>query len=109
MGWKLPNRKLVMELEDFEGAEVTCKLDIKMKTFFELQELANAESTETIMKAYGIFGDEILLKWNFEQEDGTPIPATGEGMQELPPQLSIALLTNWVEAISKGKALSASK
>jgi hypothetical protein len=109
MGFKLPNRVLTMELEEYEGSEVKCRLDIKMKTFFELQELANAESTETIMKAYEIFGDEILIEWNFEQEDGTPLPANGKGMHELSPQISMSLLSNWVQQISKGKESSTNK
>ena len=88
MGFKIPNRKLVIELADFEGAEVTCLLDVKMKTFFSLQDLAS--DNKSIESAYTTFGNEILDSWNLETAEGKAIPATADGMLSIPPALAIA-------------------
>ena len=104
MGFKIPNRKLIIELSDYEGAEATCRLDVKMKTFFRLQDLASStEGTAGIEKSYKMFGEEILESWNFEDDNGKVIPATSEGMMEIPPSLSIALMSAWIDQIQMGK------
>ncbi len=104
MGYKIPNRKLVIELADYEGAEVTCLLDVKMKTFFGLQDLAS--DNESIESAYTTFGNEILESWNLETADGTAIPATADGMMEIPPAIAIALMNAWTEQVSSGGLVS---
>ena len=81
MGYKIPNRKLVIELSDYQGAEIKCLLDVKMKTFFSLQDLAS--DNDSIESAYTVFGNEILESWNLETADGTAIPANAEGMLEI--------------------------
>ena len=100
MGYKIPNRKLVIELADYEGAEVTCKLDVKMKTFFDLQDLTSDNTS--IVSAYTIFGDQILESWNLETAEGQKIPPTSDGMMEIPPAIAIALMNAWTEQVSSG-------
>ena len=107
MGYKIPNRKLVIELADYEGAEVTCLLDVKMKTFFGLQDLAS--DNKSIESAYTTFGNEILESWNLETADGKAIPATAEGMMEIPPAIAIALMSAWTEQVSSGGITSSTK
>jgi len=107
MGYKIPNRKLVIELADYEGAEVTCRLDVKMKTFFSLQDLASDNAS--IISAYTTFGNEILESWNFENENGEPIPADADGMLDIPPAIAIALMNAWTEQVSSGKMTSSTE
>jgi len=107
MGFKIPNRKLVIELADYEGAEATCRLDVKMKTFFSLQDLASDNAS--LESAYKTFGEEILESWNFENDSGKAIPATGEGMMEIPPAIAITLMNSWTEQISSGKMTSSTE
>jgi hypothetical protein len=107
MGFKIPNRKLVIELADYEGAEVTCKLDVKMKTFFSLQDLAS--DNDSIESAYTVFGDQILESWNFENENGEEIPATAKGMLEIPPSIAIALMSAWTQEVSSGGMTSSTE
>ena len=107
MGFKIPNRKLVIELADFEGAEVTCLLDVKMKTFFSLQDLAS--DNKSIESAYTTFGNEILDSWNLETAEGKAIPATADGMLSIPPALAIALMSAWTEQVSSGGLVSSTE
>jgi len=107
MGYKIPNRKLVIELADYEGAEVTCRLDVKMKTFFSLQDLASDNAS--IISAYTTFGNEILESWNFENENGEPIPADADGMLDIPPAIAIALMNAWTEQVSSGGMMSSTE
>jgi hypothetical protein len=107
MGYKIPNRKLVIELADYEGAEVTCKLDVKMKTFFDLQDLTSDNAS--IISAYTTFGNEILESWNFENESGESIPADATGMLDIPPAIAIALMNAWTEQVSSGGMMSSTK
>ena len=107
MGFKIPNRKLVIELADFEGAEVTCLLDVQMKTFFSLQDLAS--DNKSIESAYTTFGNEILDSWNLETAEGKAIPATADGMLSIPPALAIALMSAWTEQVSSGGLVSSTE
>ena len=107
MGFKIPNRKLVIELADYEGAEITCLLDVKMKTFFSLQDLAS--DNDSIESAYTVFGDQILESWNFENQNGEEIPATADGMMEIPPSIAIALMSAWTQEVSSGGMTSSTE
>tara|TARA_R110000765_G_scaffold65874_1_gene127668 strand:+ start:163 stop:543 length:381 start_codon:yes stop_codon:yes gene_type:complete len=98
-GWTIPKRELTIKLEgDFEGAELTCKLDVSIKIFLELQKLSSDAST--IVKSYEMFGNNILLNWNFTNEDGSKLPANGKGMLELTPAIAIGILGAWTNQAS---------
>ena len=98
-GWAIPKRDLTIKLSgDFEGAELTCKLDVSIKIFLELQKLSADAST--IVKSYEMFGDNILLNWNFTKEDGSKLPANGKGMLELTPAVAIGILEAWTTQAS---------
>jgi hypothetical protein len=97
--WIVPQRELTIDLTgDFAGAQVVCKLDVSIQTFLDLQQMSTSE--ESIIKSYNKFGEEILLSWNFTNSDGTDLPATGEGMLELPPAVAIGILGAWTREAS---------
>ena len=95
----VPQRELNINLEgDFGGAELTCKLDVSIKTFIELQKLSAHE--DTVIESYKMFGDEVLINWNFMDEKGKALPANGEGMLHLSPALAIGILGAWTTQAS---------
>jgi len=97
--WVVPQRELTIDLTgDFAGAQLVCKLDVTIQTFLDLQQLSVDENT--IIESYKRFGDEILLSWNFTKEDGSALPATGEGMLGLPPAVAIGILSAWTKEAS---------
>jgi hypothetical protein len=95
----VPQRELQINLEgDFGGAELTCKLDVSIGTFVELQKLSANEGT--VIDSYKKFGDEILISWNFTDAQGKPLPPNGEGMLALSPALAIGILGAWTSQVS---------
>jgi|TARA_B110000116_G_C16413185_1_gene392785 hypothetical protein len=97
--WIVPQRELTIDLTgDFVGAQLVCKLDVSIQTFLDLQQLSTNENT--LIKSYEMFGDEILLSWNFTKEDGSALPASGKGMLGLPPAVAIGILTSWTKEAS---------
>ena len=97
--WIVPQRELTIDLTgDFEGARLVCKLDVSIQTFLDLQSLSTDE--KTIIESYKKFGDEILLSWNFTNSEGAVLPATGQGMLDLPPAVAIGILGAWTKEAS---------
>ena len=79
-------------------AQLVCKLDVTIQTFLDLQSLSTDE--KTIIESYKKFGDEILLSWNFTNSEGAVLPATGQGMLDLPPAVAIGILGAWTKEAS---------
>ena len=56
-----------------------------------------------------MFGDEILEKWNIQDEDGSVLSADSVGFLTLPPALGTAILGAWADAASTSGEASASE
>ena len=86
---------------EYVGMVVEARLDVDMRTFFELQTLATDNSTPGNMEAaFAMFATQILESWNIQDEDGTTIPADADGFMALPPSLGTAILGAWSEAVT---------
>ncbi len=42
----------------------------------------------------------MLQSWNLENDDGTPVPADGEGMLQIPLDFATLIITQWVDTVS---------
>lgn len=101
MGYKVKKRTAVIKFAvdtDFAGAELKCLFDVPLKKLFELQTLAEAGKAE---ESFQRFGDDILIEWNVEDDDGNPVPATGEGLLCQPAPFANAILSKWLEAVQE--------
>src|SRR3989304_7652795 len=101
MGFEEPVRTatLVFEDEDYAGAEVVCRRNVSMGTYFEIAragEVGNAEASEA---AFRLFGERVLASWNVTVE-GEPLPASGEGMLGLSPEFAALILSAWTRAVT---------
>tara|TARA_R100000655_G_scaffold8431_1_gene22026 strand:- start:3182 stop:3544 length:363 start_codon:yes stop_codon:yes gene_type:complete len=95
MAFVIPKREIVLEFEgDYEAARVICRGSVPISTFLTFQNI-----DEDIEEGMRRFGDTVLLEWDLEDDDG-PIPATGEGMLRLPPDLATAIFSNWSDQSS---------
>ena len=95
---------------EYEGMFIETRLDVDIRTFFELQALASDDSGTGNMKAaFEMFGSQILEAWNIQDEDGTTLPADAVGFMALPPTLGTAILGAWSEAVTSAGEASASK
>jgi len=93
---------------EYEGMFIEARLDVDMRTFFELQALAGDDASTGNMKAaFEMFGSQILEGWNIQDEDGSTLPPDADGFLSLPPNLGTAILGAWSEAVtSAGEALA---
>lgn len=100
MGYKVPKRtaNLVFEEEEYRGLEVETKLDISVDLFMEMWKLANGDNP---LDLYRIFGEKIIVKWNLEEEDGTPIEATVDGVLAQSPAFLNVIVGAWFKAIAQ--------
>ena len=96
MGFKIPSREATIIMSDeFEGAEAVCRLDVPLGMFLEMQDFENNMDV-----AFKKFGDEIVVSWNLETNEGEPIAPSGDGMKQLTVQLATQLIGDWGEQIS---------
>jgi len=95
-GFRIPKRtaRLLFSDTQYEGAEVVVRLDVPIAGFVEIQDLIASESQ---LQVFRVFGDKVLDSWNLQRDDGTPIPADGEGMNSISMDLGNVILSEWAE------------
>src|SRR3990167_7089331 len=101
MGFKEPRRTARLIFEgDYEGAEVVVRLDVDVQTVLEFTGMVtDATEGEAALAMMRRFGDDMLVSWNVEDDDGHPIPATAEGfMRRTWPFINL-ILSHWLEAV----------
>ncbi len=86
MGYKRPTLKLVFADPEFEGLEVRARrlsigaaLRVAGLADMDTRELAAAE--EKLGELLKLIA-ESLISWNLEDDNGTPVPLTGEALAE---------------------------
>ena len=101
---------LVFAQPEYEGIHIEARLDVDLRTFLDLQQLAGGSDNDPdkLRQAFSMFGDEILDTWNLQDEDGTVLTADAEGFLCLPPALGTAILGAWSEAATTAGEASAS-
>ena len=102
---------LVFEEPEYSGIHIEARLDVDLRTFLDLQQLAGASDNnpDDLRAAVSMFGNEILASWNLEDEDGTVLPADAAGFLALPPTLATKVLGAWTEAATTPGEASASE
>tara|TARA_Y100000401_G_scaffold113247_1_gene113693 strand:- start:1105 stop:1455 length:351 start_codon:yes stop_codon:yes gene_type:complete len=93
--------KLVFEEAEYEGLEILTKLDVSTKLFLSMQALTSSNLVEDQERAMRLFGNEVLISWNLQEEDGKKLPPDGDGFFSLPPNFAIKIITAWSEASGK--------
>ena len=98
MPYKIEARTLTLILDDYEGAEVVCRLSISLGEMLDMQAASTADAGG-IRESYERFGRDVLISWELEGEDGKPIPASAEGMMMLTPDMASAIMAGWGQQI----------
>ena len=101
---------LVFAQPEYEGIHIEARLDVDLRTFLDLQQLAGGSDNDPdkLRQAFSMFGDEILDTWNLQDEDGEVLTPDAEGFLSLPPSLGTAILGAWSEAATTAGEASAS-
>lgn len=105
-GFRLPKRTALIEFEEgheYHGLRVRVVLDAPVEFMLAMQ-TAVSGGLEQAGEALRAFGDDCLLEWNLEGDDGQPVPANGNGMLRLPPVATGQLITRWMEAATQPAA-----
>lgn len=97
-GFKRPQRTVVVEFDegtDWYGAEVVCRRDISLGQLrrYEEAEGAGLKGQEDIIRD---FVDEVVVSWNLEDDEGEPLPKTGDSLLAWPFEFTALLLRNWL-------------
>lgn len=98
MPYKIEPRTLTLVLDDYQGAEVVCRLSISLGEMLDMQAASTADANG-IRESYERFGREVLISWSVEGEDGTPLPADAAGMMMLTPDMASAIMGAWGQQI----------
>lgn len=95
---------LAFEDPDYAGMEVKTKSlsvgeMIKASALMALSDdsLPAEQKLAHMGEAFDLFS-KALLSWNLEEEDGTPVPCTRDGMDTLEMPMISGLITAWVKA-----------
>jgi hypothetical protein len=98
-GFRLPEKtaRITFEGTDYDGEEIQLRLSVSFAQFIALRESAQGEDQEVMAR---LFGQNVLMDWNLEDDDGQPIPADGDGMLAIPIVLTNLIVQHWVEAVS---------
>ena len=98
-GFRVPERTAHIQFEDtdYDGAEVWIRLNVSFARYLELREASEAGDQARMTR---MFGDNMLDRWNLEDDDGIPIPADGDGMMQIPLDFATLIITQWVDTVS---------
>lgn len=99
--------KLDFSQTEHAGLEVTTK-SATMAALLDILSLSdNVEQAgvknvdrDQLEKLFGLF-DEVLVSWNVEEEDGTPVPATKAGLLSQDPGFVMEVIGAWGTAMAK--------
>lgn len=95
------------EDHDLHGLEVTTK-GLPVRELYELVQLSSqltdgtADVKTTVAVADELFAKfaERLVAWNLEDDDGTPVPATLEGVKDQDMDFMTSLIMTWMDAVA---------
>ena len=98
-GFRIPEKTALITFEDtdYDGAEIQLRLSVSFAQFIALREAAQGEDQEGMAR---LFGENVLMEWNLEDDAGQPIPANGDGMLAIPLELTNLVVQHWVEAVA---------
>lgn len=91
---------------EFEGLEVTAR-SASVDAYQRIATLAtrqvsappSAEDLAEIDHLYRAFAG-VLVSWNLEEEDGTPVPATYDGLKAQDLPFAVAVILAWMDAVA---------
>lgn len=105
MGFKVQRTsiRLIFDEPALEGAEVVCR-GVPVSVFLDLANLKEQDGAEAAQQLFAMFAEKALESWNLEEEDGTPIPATSEGVLSLETALVMRIIRAWMGSVTNPPA-----
>lgn len=106
MGHKIIRTIFVLHFEDgsaLDGATVKVR-SVSMRKLLEIMRLAETlhslgdRATEDVDALFTALAEQ-LVSWDLEEEEGTPIPCSVEGMYSLEFDLVLSIVFAWIEGV----------
>jgi hypothetical protein len=103
MGFKRPQTVYALVFDHHDGLQVRAA-SVPVGRLLELVDMADklkAGQAKALSEVRGLFEafTEALRSWNLEEDDGTPVPATGAGVLSLEFGFASELILAWFDAI----------
>jgi hypothetical protein len=89
---------------DLEGGEVVVAANTPMSMLFQIMGVDTAGTKEQ-EKLIRQFGEDVLVSWNFTNEEGEDLPATGDGVVSLDNETFTGIVDVWIESLGGDKNL----
>ena len=90
--------RLVFPDSDYSGLEIIAKLDVSVAVYLEMQNMTSTENANEMKVALKKFGEDILISWNLQDEDGTEVSPDADGFMSLPPKIAVDIMKSWSDA-----------
>lgn len=90
MGYQRPLLKLTFEDPEMAGLEVLCRRP-------SIGQIQAYEETDRVLDRQLEIMAPCLIKWNLEDEEGSPVPPTLEGLKSQDQPFLAALIEAWVD------------
>tara|TARA_Y100000310_G_scaffold317160_1_gene369698 strand:- start:25 stop:423 length:399 start_codon:yes stop_codon:yes gene_type:complete len=99
-GFRVPSRtaRLVFTDELYAGAEVVVSLSVPLGVAMDMR---NRNTDEDPASVYTMFVTHGLESWNLENEEGGAIPVTVDGLESLPTDFVLLMISEWVAKIGE--------
>lgn len=98
MGFKQPRKTYDLVFgndTDYPGLEVRART-LSLGQLLEVR--SQDDGQDATRKLVGLFAER-LVSWNLEDEEGAPVPATLDGIQEQDDDLILAVIGQWQKAM----------
>jgi hypothetical protein len=94
-----------------EGRDVLVSLSVPIRDYFTITRAIAAlgplserediapELFDTMRDVFHHFGEHVLLEWDIADDETGPVPATGDGFLQLPPDAASVILNEWAAAV----------
>ena len=102
-GFRVTRRTATIDFAEdspWHGVEASVVISVPFETLFWFQRNASSDDPESSLTAIKRFGDDYLMEWNVQDEEGNPYPATGDGLSSVDDTgLVTSLMSGWIEAV----------
>lgn len=97
---KLPRDEALLKFEGkYAGVEVLCRLEVDIDLLLSFEEFDQTKPSE-LRQAFQLFGREVLISWNLEDDSDQAIEPGEDALLHVPPAFANALLDVWKEQVA---------
>lgn len=83
------------------GLQVKTRLNVPLGVYLEIQDLL---AQDRALEMFTLFARVALVSWNILDKEGGPVPATEEGIKQVPVPLATRILQEWQSAVANPPA-----